>query len=248
MLITTKGIVIRERSSGENGKYIDILTEKLGLIEVLAKGSKKITSKSFSSSQLFAYSTFCLNEQKNKFYINTAVPVNIFYPIREDVEKLALAVYLCDLIRYASSDTNEAPELLKLILISLHNIAKNDADIDFIKSVFEFRFMSEIGFYPNLNGCCVCGNIQTENYRFSIANASLYCENCVYEENLKPVSSATLKAMRYVANCETEKLFSFKLKGESKKQFYIIAQQYVLTHMEAHFDSLDYYYKLKGQI
>ena len=91
MLITTYGIVIRERNVGENDKFIDVLTSDLGVIELSAKGVKKITSKSFSSAQLFAYSKFCLNKKNDRYYINSAEPVRIFYDIRLDVENFALA-------------------------------------------------------------------------------------------------------------------------------------------------------------
>ena len=45
MLITTAGVVIRERQIGENDKFVDILTEKNGVIEVSVKGVKKSTAQ-----------------------------------------------------------------------------------------------------------------------------------------------------------------------------------------------------------
>ena len=48
MLTTLKGLVLRERSLGDNDKFLDILTDGSGLIEVLARGVKKPNSKNAS--------------------------------------------------------------------------------------------------------------------------------------------------------------------------------------------------------
>ena len=57
-MTTVEGIVLKERSVGEQDKFIDILTGENGVLEVSVKGAKKINGKSGSSAQLLAYSRF----------------------------------------------------------------------------------------------------------------------------------------------------------------------------------------------
>ena len=45
MLITLKGLVIGQRIIGENSCFLDLFTDKLGMIEVMAHGAKKIGGK-----------------------------------------------------------------------------------------------------------------------------------------------------------------------------------------------------------
>lgn len=40
-----EGVVLRERAVGEQDKFIDILTKERGVIELSAKGSRKINAK-----------------------------------------------------------------------------------------------------------------------------------------------------------------------------------------------------------
>ena len=71
MLITTEGIVIRERAVGDNDKYIDILTKDYGIVEAMARGVKKINGKNSSTTQMFSYSKFCLSKSKNNYILNS---------------------------------------------------------------------------------------------------------------------------------------------------------------------------------
>lgn len=49
-MIILEGIVLKERSVGEQDKFIDILTKEKGVIEISAKGAKKINGKNGSSA------------------------------------------------------------------------------------------------------------------------------------------------------------------------------------------------------
>ena len=44
-MIITEGIVIKERSVGEQDKFIDILTKEYGVVEAAVKGARKINGK-----------------------------------------------------------------------------------------------------------------------------------------------------------------------------------------------------------
>lgn len=131
MLITTKGVVIRERQSRENDKFIDILTPDLGIIEISAKGAKKISSKNSASTQLFAYSNFCVQKRTERYYLNSSEPIHIFYPIRTDIEKTALAAYFSEVIKYAVPSEQPSADVLRLLLNSFHFMTEDSKPLSF---------------------------------------------------------------------------------------------------------------------
>ena len=49
MLVTVEGIVVGKRDIGENNCFLDILTDKYGVIEVTAHGVKKVNSRNAPS-------------------------------------------------------------------------------------------------------------------------------------------------------------------------------------------------------
>ncbi len=243
-----KGIVIRERQSGDADKFLDILTDKCGLIEVMARGVKRINSKSSSASQLFAYSQFCLSQRRNRYYIDSAEPIKIFYPLREDLVKLSLVSYFSEVISYSSfPDESRNEDILRLLLNTLHYLSEGERQPELLKSIFEFRFMADTGHMPDIVGCCVCGNYIEKQMLFSIQNGKLFCKDCFsgYRDNdVVCINESVLHAIRHIVLTDFDKLFNFKLVGDSMKLLSLISESYLRAHVGRNFKTLDFYKSL----
>ena len=244
MLITTDGIVIRERFVGENDKYIDVLTKDLGLIEINIKGARKSNSKNSSSTQLFAYSKFCFSKKKDRYYLNSSEPIKIFYNLRLDIKKLALASYFAEVLKYSVVSEEPADMVLRLFLNSLHYLANGERAITFIKSIFELRFLTEIGLMPDLLACKDCNQYSSEKMYFNITEGYFTCcESLEYHENENVIiiNATILHTMRYIVLSEFEKIFSFKINDYTQKKLSIITEQYLLSHLNRNFKTLEFY-------
>ena len=81
MLITLKGLVIGQRIIGENSCFLDLFTDKLGMIEVMAHGAKKIGGKNSGAASLFSYATFCVSRSSKdiRLTVQSLYAVSIIY-------------------------------------------------------------------------------------------------------------------------------------------------------------------------
>ena len=123
-MIISEGIVLRERTVGEQDKFIDILTKESGVLEVSVKGARKISGKSGSSTQLFAYSRFCLNQKGERYFLNSAEPIHIFYDLRSSLTRISLASYFADVLRDCINPESQSADILRLFLNCLHFLEK----------------------------------------------------------------------------------------------------------------------------
>ena len=119
MLITTVGAVISVRDVGDNDRFITVLSPDMGLVEISVKGAKKLGSGNNASTQLFACSKFCFRERSGRYYLNSSEPVKIFYGLRLDMQKLALASYFSEIITCAVTAGQTANDIYRLFLNSL---------------------------------------------------------------------------------------------------------------------------------
>lgn len=244
MLITTKGIIIRERPVKENDKYVEILTEDMGIIEALVRGGRKITSKNCAATQLLTFSKLCLNKTNSGYVLNSSETLNTFYNIRLDVKKLALAAYLSDILRFTTPPEEPAGEVLRLFLNTLHFLNVGSRDTEQMKIVFEMRIMCEIGLMPNLIACHSCYMPTDEVMYFNLYDGRLCCKNCLNEyESYRsmPVDETMLHTMRYICLSEFEKIFYFKISEECQKNLSFITERYIKIQFNKAFPTLDYY-------
>lgn len=252
MLVTYDGIVIGRREIGENSCFIDILTDEQGVVEATAHGAKKINSNLLSSAALFSYSTFCLNKTKLRYTVNSAKPKFGFHELGSDIEKLALASYFAQAVKYCTPSEQVQAEYsrdshVRFFAIALYetlHTGENGRSLNAVKSAFELRYSIMLGFAPNLIACDNCGHYECERgMRFLPRKGILLCEDCIdpeYGDSLR-LYPETLYAMRCAAFSPIERCFKFSVSGDAEKQLSAIAEDYFLYRTERTFTALEYY-------
>lgn len=247
-----EGVVILEHPIGESDKYITVLTYDLGRVEIFAKGAHKITSKNHAATQSYVYSRFGVTVKNDKFYLNSSEIIRDFYNIRLDIKKLALAYYISDVMRYAVTSNNVTHEsvITRIVLNCFHMLDTDKRSCEFVKSVFELRFMSEIGFMPTLIGCNECYKYDADVMFFMIDKTKVYCEEhfCEkgYEEgfyNVK-INPGVFSALQFICLSDIEKLFNFRVSPGCLAKLNEITEKYICTHLSRGFKSLDYYHSV----
>lgn len=240
----TEGIVLKERSVGEQDKFIDILTKESGVVEISVKGARKINGRSGSSSQLFAYSKFCIDRRSDRFYLNSAEPIHIFYGLRDSLSKISLASYFADVLRSCINPERQNPDILRLFLNSLHFLENGERDEALLKSIFELRLMSEIGYMPDIVACRGCGVFEPEELFFSISDGGIYCRECfggASEDNFIKIKLPVLNAVRHIVLSDFGRLFNFRVSESAQMRLSQLTESYLLQHLERGFQTLEFY-------
>lgn len=250
MLITLKGLVVRERTVGEADKFIDLLTAEQGLLEVSVRGAKKITGRSNGAVQLFSYATFCLDYRRERYYLNSVSPVHIFYPLREALDKLCLASYFCEVICAAVRPLAQNNEILRLTLNTLHFLEAGSRPIPLLKALFELRLITELGMMPNIVCCDVCGAYAPEQVCFFLQSGVFVCGDCrddtTHSGERMTVSGTVLQAVRHIVLADFDRLFHFRLGDASQADLAVFAERYLLLHLERGFKTLDFFHSLQS--
>lgn len=243
--ITAAGLVIREQSIGESDKLITVLTARHGLVRAFSRGAKKTKSKKLAATSLLSYSDFTFSKSRDAFSVEDALVKEVFFELRDDIEKMALAQYFCELAYEFCEEDFESEELLRLFLNSLWLLKEGKKSTAFIKAVTELRLMSLSGYMPDLVACEKCGEYETETMYFSSESGKLYCENCRPSSVCTPLSLPVTTALRYVIFSDFEKIFAFSLGENSLGDFCRICEEYLLNKTQRKFKTLDFYNAIK---
>lgn len=244
--MTIKGVVLSQKAWGEQDKFIDILTET-GIVEILVKGSAKMTSKTGSATQLFAYAEFDVSDKKNRknFYmLRTVMPIQIFYGLRNSVSVVALASYFAQVILYSALPHTNTPEILRLLLNCFYYLSEKNETLDelLLKCIFELRIASLLGFLPDVIMCRNCNCYLPKNLYFSVEQGCFYCESCKKIGIFMPAGA--LQAIRHIVLQDFEKIFWFKISEHCKKPLFTFAEEFLQYHTDKSFQALEYYKKI----
>lgn len=239
------GLVIREQSIGEFDRLITVLTSQHGLIRAFSRGAKKTSSKKLSSTALLTYSDFTFSKSKDVYSVEDAVGKEVFFGLRRDISRMALAQYFCELAYEFCEEDYESAEILRLFLNGLAFLDRGTKSPAFVKPVVELRLLSLSGYMPALVGCDNCGEYETEKMSFEPESGKLWCENCVPHAGARVLPRAVIQAMRHIVFSDFDKIFSFELSGESLAVLGSTAEDYLLRKTQRKFKTLDFYNTIK---
>lgn len=243
MQMKTDGLIIKETNVGESDRILTILTRDKGVISASARGARNIKSKLSGATQLLFYSRFTLFQGREKYIIDDAEPLKLFFGIRKDIEKLALAQYFAELCGFIAPREEMAEPYLRLALNALHMLETEKRPADIIKSAFEMRLLTLAGYMPDLVACKECGAYEDDTMYLLPQTGTLYCGNCIHNAGGTrcALSRGALAALRHTVYADFERLFSFSIPEAAQKELKTASEKYTLYQLERSFPTLDFY-------
>lgn len=227
--MTTAGLVLRATKTGEADRALLLLTPD-GLVSAMAKGALRMRSKLFSGTGLFCYSEFVLFEGKTMHVVDAAAVKRVFWGLREDVERMALAMYCAELAATLSPTGGEADAQLRLLLNCLYFLSEGKRPPRVLKAVYELRAMTLAGFMPDLVACADCVKYEGGAFCFDALHGRLFCAECAAKRELAcNLDAASLAAMRYIVFSEDAKLFSFSASEQTALRLGAVAERWTLV-------------------
>ena len=245
MYLTVQGLVLRVTNYNDTDALLTLLTPNHGKLTVKARGLRRKNSPLVAPCQLLAYGEFTLFEYRSMYTINEARVIELFTPLRKDLQKLSLGTYFAQAAELLSQEDLPNPELLSLVLNCLYGLSNLNISETLIKAVFELRGACIAGYAPNLYGCHICGNPFPD--RFDLSGGQLECAGCRDNSSggiRMPITGGVLEAMHYITTCDSKKLFSFEIGQATLEQLSNITESYLATQLERGFSTLDFYKSL----
>jgi len=238
-----KGIVLKSRPFSNKDMLLTVFSDKEGKITVLAKGVRG-AKRSVLYTQPFAYSEFMLYKGSSIYTVDQANLIESFYGLRQDIETLASAQYLMELVEQLPKEmiSGDEPAILKLLLNSVYLLTKNADDsltVKKIKMMFELKFCALCGFSPDLSVCAECGK---ESAGFWIYGEGMRCPDCgALRADGHRITESMAKAVAYVLETDMAKAYKFSMSKDALDYLATLVENFVMYVFNKDFPSLTYY-------
>ncbi|MCU0679265.1 MAG: DNA repair protein RecO [Planctomycetes bacterium] len=179
---TTTAIILNRLPFRESDSRIEAYGLDRGKLELVARGTKKLSSKLAGHLEPFNLSRIMVVRGRQFDYVGGAAAEKCFAGLKNDLEKLAAAGravrFTAKLIKAGIEDKNIYDLLLSLLLIYDH-AGEHNFDPEVFLHYYAFKLSSLLGYRPGLKHCLVCGG-QSDGgkYYFDPKQGGVICQNC----------------------------------------------------------------------
>lgn len=230
-IIKTKGIILSESNMNDFDKMLTVLTPN-GKIGCAAKGARRPKSLLMAGTQFLCFGEYMMYQGTSSYHINSCDTIELFYPIRIDLDKLKYAAHITKIINDVTDENQNTYRILQLFLNTLYMISETDKDLDFILSVFKLRLLCLLGFTPQIKACTNCKTGENITH-FSIRDNGFKCEACSkIDKGAIRISDSTKTAMQYIVLADPKKIFSFQISEENLQELNLVSNLYFNEKLE----------------
>ena len=214
MIMKIEGIIVSEVDYKESSKIINVFSPDVGVIGVIAKGTKKIKSNLSGVTSKLTYGYFHIKYKENG--LSTLIEVDVidgFKKIRRNIDLISYASYLIELSSMVYKHDSNV-DIYKLLIDGLKKIDEG-YDYEVITNILELKLLEYLGIKPVIDSCVNCGS-KVDIVTISSYKGGYLCKNCVRDEVI--VNIKTIKLLRMFYYVDINKISKLDISDNVKKE------------------------------
>lgn len=236
--VKIQAIVLNKVDFKDNDRILTLFSPQQGRVTVSCKGVKKQNSKLRAASELFAFGTYILTESHGRYTVTGYDSIDSFHELREDFDRLSLAVMLLKICEKAIAPDEGDMELFSLLINSLHKLREKGIDSGYAISVFLLKFCSIFGYQPDLNECVKCGK-KEDLVCLSPESGGVTCLDCNNSEHTV-ITGGCLYYMRKICEGGFDEAYLYKPTEKQIKELYRVSCYYTAYFFDEKIKIMDY--------
>lgn len=177
-MVGCEGIVLRVRDFNEADRILTILSPTEGKFEAVARGARRPRSGVAGTAQLFTRANMMLFRGRSIDTLSSAEVVSSHSRIRSDLVSMAYGSYVAELADAMTAERQPDDQVYSLVCATFAALDRREAPAAIIALGFEVKFLSLIGFKPEVAACVSCRAPEAETAWFGPAAGGLLCDRC----------------------------------------------------------------------
>jgi DNA repair protein RecO (recombination protein O) len=153
--------VLRTMRLGEADRIITFVTPEHGKVRAVAKGVRKTKSKLAGRLDLLTHVSLMCWRGRELDVITQAEVINVFRPIREDLDKMPVAFTMLEAVDQVAVERHPVPELFSMLVGALSTLASSGTERNgpgaVLLGAFLWKLLALEGVGPVVDQCALCG-------------------------------------------------------------------------------------------
>ena len=173
-----RGVVLRTIRLGEADRIVTLMTEQHGKVRAVAKGVRRTKSKFGSRVEPLSHVALLGWQGRSDLdIINQVEVIDTFRPVREDLDRMAAAMSMLEVVDQIGQERHGNPRLYEMLVGALAALA--DRNSPMVAPAFFLKVLSLEGSAPVLEVCVSCGEEDSAQLvAFDLTEGGVLCRSC----------------------------------------------------------------------
>ncbi|MCC7363629.1 MAG: DNA repair protein RecO [Dehalococcoidia bacterium] len=207
----TEGVILRRRNLGEADSVFTVFSPGAGKFEAVARGVRKARSRMRGHLEPLTRTELLIARGRSLDVFTQAETIEAYRPLREDLDRSALAIYVAELIDRFTIEHAENPGLYELLLATFDALAAG-APAHVVR-FFELHLLALTGFELQVDACASCGDrLPPADTLLAPSAGGLVCVACRAAAGTgRIVPVAGIKVLRYARGCGIDQFAALRI-------------------------------------
>jgi len=228
---TATGITLLARKYKGTERIATFLTRERGKVEAAVSGVGKPGSKLAPAVEPFTLSRLQLSEGRNLDRLTQCEVLEAYYPLRTDLQRLALASYAAELVVQTTEPGRPEPEAFDLLQATMSALVDCQQP-ELVTWAFALRYLCLSGIGAVVDCCVSCGNDLQDTSPYLAPLGGCVCRDCAGPAaGGVEVSAQSRAAMRTMQSLEPARLDRLRLSPGTLGEVRRLLRRHIRYHL-----------------
>ncbi len=244
----TQAIVLGHIEYGEADRILTLFTYQRGKITAIAKGVRKIRSHKAGHLEPFTNVNLFLAKGRNLDIITQAETVNPHMGLREDLERVAFASYVVEVLDRFTYEEGQNVAMFRLLEETLTRL-DTQSNLETVVHFYEMRLLELLGFRPQLFECIDCGEaILPQDQFFTPLDGGAVCPKCARARSeVLPVEKDVLRYFRHLQRSRWAQVEELIIPPSLERKLAHLIEGYLTYLLERKLNSPEFLREIRDQ-
>lgn len=214
---------------GEADRIVTICTSDRGKVRAVARGVRRIKSRVAGHLEPLTHTRVSVAEGRSLDHVVEAETIQSFRALRENLDRMSVALYLCELIDNFTLEEATNPRNLDLLLGTMKLLELGEAS-SVVVHAFEVKLLLYSGFGPEMGCCSECASgLEPGDYVYSSFAGGIICRGCEsgFGKMRHLVSMDAVKVLRFLQREGIEQILSLRLSESVVREVELLLSNHI---------------------
>lgn len=236
-----QAIVLSSTDYGDSDLIATLFTLEHGRLNGFARGARNSRKRFGPALETFARIDVQLGYKESMSSLRQADVITLYPGIRRNLDRIAHALYACELAERFTPEAEPLPRLYRLLTAYLERLDSEDGG-DADRRFFEVNLLNIMGYRPSLTGCSRCGLAFAEDGALMQQEGELRCRLCAATG--RPIALPVLQGL--LSCLSTGRFGVVQFSDDALLQAGVLMDEAVAAHSGRKLKSLEFLRQISG--